>query len=246
MDKMERVEFLRPGWFGVDCPADTRRVEFDLRNQGVLQRRLPVGALFLGDSITHYWEIESYFACRTGLLLNRGIGGDRTEFCLRRLEADAIQLRPAITFLMIGINNSWDLAYDDWRRLPGQPMNKVLEQAEKDIRAMAQKFSEAGLRLVLCSVLPTCMYFTREDPQRREYTVKLNRKIQEIAGEFGFSYLDYHSAMVQADGLTAMEDYFFDGIHPNVFGYQVMAKRLLEQFPEVGLESMEDHLKHGR
>ena len=52
--------------------------------------------------------------------------------------------------------------------------------------------------------------------------------------------------MVQADCLTAMEYYFFDGIHPNVFGYQVMAKRLLEQFPEVGLESMEDHLKHGR
>lgn len=94
MDKMERVEFLRPGWFGVDCPADTRRVEFDLRNQGVLQRRPAVGALFLGDSITHYWEIESYFACRTGLLLNRGIGGDRTEFCLRRLEADAHPAAP--------------------------------------------------------------------------------------------------------------------------------------------------------
>ena len=52
MDKMELVEFLRPGWFGVDCTADTRRVEFDLRNQGVLQLPLPVGDLFLGDSIS--------------------------------------------------------------------------------------------------------------------------------------------------------------------------------------------------
>ena len=240
---MEKVEFLRPGWFGVECPADVRRVEFDLRNQGVLQRHLPVGALFIGDSITHYWEIESYFYCQKGLLLNRGIGGDNTEFCLRRLEADAIQLRPAITFLMIGINNSWDLAYDDWRRLPGQPMDQVLNRAEQDIRAMAKRFYETGLQLVLCSVLPTCMYFTREDPQRREYTVELNRRIQRIAAEFGFSYLDYHSAMVQPDGLTAIEDYFFDGIHPTVFGYQVMAKKLLEQFPEVGLESMEAHLQ---
>ena len=49
--------------------------------------------------------------------------------------------------------------------------------------------------------------------------------------------------MVQPDGLTAIEDYFFDGIHPTVFGYQVMAKKLLEQFPEVGLESMEAHLQ---
>ena len=162
------------------------------------------------------------------------------------MEADAIQLRPEITFLMIGINNSWDLAYDDWRRLPGQPMDLVLSRAEQDIRAMAKRFYQTGLRLVLCSVLPTCMYFTREDPQRREYTVELNRRIKEIAGKFGFSYLDYHSAMVQPDGLTAMEDYFFDGIHPTVFGYQVMAEKLLEQFPDVGLESMEAHLQTGR
>lgn len=244
--EMNRVEFLRPGWFGVDCPADSRRVEFDLRNQGVLQRRLPVGALFLGDSITHYWEIESYFHCTTGLLLNRGIGGDNTEFCLKRLEADAIQLRPAVTFLMIGINNSWDLAYDDWKRLPGRPMAEVLDCAEQDIRAMARRFYETGLRLVLCSVLPTCMYFTREDPQRREYTIQLNRRLKQIAAQFGFSYLDYHSSMVQADGLTAIEDYFFDGIHPTVFGYQVMAQKLLEQFPDVGLESMEAHLQQLR
>ena len=52
------------------------------------------------------------------MILNRGIGGDRTKSFLHRFYADAIQLKPKMVMIMVGINDAWDLEFDPWKREP--------------------------------------------------------------------------------------------------------------------------------
>ena len=67
--------------------------------------------LFIGDSITHGWEgggkevWQKYYKPRKAI--NLGIGGDRTEHVLWRLDHGNLDgLHPKLAVLMIGTNNA--------------------------------------------------------------------------------------------------------------------------------------------
>ncbi len=70
----------------------------------------PVDLLFLGDSITAQWRNapavwSRYYAPRQAA--NFGIGGDRTQHILWRLENGEVDgIRPKVVVLMIGTNNT--------------------------------------------------------------------------------------------------------------------------------------------
>ena len=70
-----------------------------------------VDLIFIGDSITHSWEINGkkawaeYYANRNAV--NLGIGGDRTQHVLWRLDNGNIKnISPKVAVVMIGTNNS--------------------------------------------------------------------------------------------------------------------------------------------
>ena len=52
--------------------------------------------------------------------------------------------------------------------------------------------------------------------------IELNRWLKETAAANGYVYLDYFGAMVDETGLLKRE-LADDGLHPNEFGYAVMA-----------------------
>ena len=99
---MERINFVKPGIFTVQAAADSRRVEFDTKNEVIVTNKVPVDFVFIGDSITHAWELNAYFGKMGRLILNRGIGGDTSEYLLRRFEADVLQLKPKYCVMLIG------------------------------------------------------------------------------------------------------------------------------------------------
>ena len=70
-----------------------------------------VDLIFIGDSITQGWEgagkkvWEEFYGKRNAV--NLGIGGDRTQHVLWRLENGNIEgIKPKLAVLMIGTNNS--------------------------------------------------------------------------------------------------------------------------------------------
>ncbi|MCK7487993.1 MAG: GDSL-type esterase/lipase family protein [Bacillus subtilis] len=66
--------------------------------------RLPKGGVvFLGDSITDLYPLQTYFPER--VLINRGIGGDTTTGLLERLDDTVIVLEPTVLVLLIGVND---------------------------------------------------------------------------------------------------------------------------------------------
>jgi hypothetical protein len=68
---LERPSVVRPGLFGVEAAADTRRGVFDAHNEALMARSLPIDAVFIGDSITDMWALDVFFQGASGMIVNR-------------------------------------------------------------------------------------------------------------------------------------------------------------------------------
>ncbi|MEG2287480.1 MAG: GDSL-type esterase/lipase family protein [Ruthenibacterium sp.] len=219
-------QIIRPGLFSVSVSADSRRGEFDFKNQVIVENEVPVDFVFIGDSITQLWELHAYFNAPGQMVLNRGISGDTTEYVLKRFDADVVQLKPKHCVLMIGVNDAWDMETDPWLRETFMTPEEVLARAVKNHRAIQEKAKLSGIDLWVCSVCPTNMDFTNHELQRKQYIRALNAAIHQMCAENGFSYVDYYSLLVQEDGLSMRDGMTPEGLHPHVLGYNIMAEAL--------------------
>lgn len=230
---MEPKAFIRPGRFSEEAWADNRRIEFDFKNQVIVQHDIPVDTVFFGDSITHFWELNAYFEGKEGIIVNRGIGGDNTVYAKRRLEADVIQLKPRRCVMLLGVNDAWDMEEDNWWQLPALSLEEALTRAEENLHEICDRILTAGIELYVCSVMPTNMKFTIKEELRHDFILALNEDLEAYCGQTGAVWVDYYSAMVSQDGRTVKDGLTFEGIHPNVFGYDIMAGELAKVLPVV-------------
>ena len=150
-NRMSRQEkaWIKPGYLSQVFRADERRMEFDCKNQTIIQKECPVDIVFIGDSITQMWELEAYFHQYHLMILNRGIGGDRTKSFLHRFYADAIQLKPKMVMIMVGINDAWDLEFDPWKREPVRETEDVLQEALFNMEQVLKKASMEEFQTVV-------------------------------------------------------------------------------------------------
>lgn len=219
-----RLDIVRPGLFGMTVAADSRRMEFDAKNEILMYHQTPVDYVFIGDSITHMWELQAYFKQNGWFIANRGIGGDTTKYVLKRFEADVLQLKPRVAVIMIGINNTGVL--DEWNEKVRKQPNDLLKEITMDIEEMLELTISANIIPVVCSVLPTCTSMNTTTVIRNELIVRINAELRGITEKRNTSFVDFHRHMTLPDGLTMRDELVFDGIHPNVRGYNVMAQEL--------------------
>lgn len=192
-------------------PADPRRV------------------VFMGDSITDFWNLEESFPGKP--YVDRGISGQTTSQMLVRMYPDVIDLHPAAVVILAGTN--------DIARNTG-PV--TLTMIEENLMAMTDLAQKKGIKVVLCSVTPVNDYTTFGSnggrggrggaPQTgpRIMTgqrppadiVRLNTWMKNYAAQTGAVYADYYSAVVDDKGM--MKDGLADdGLHPNAKGYALMS-----------------------
>lgn len=229
----QRIEIVKPGFFASHSAADSRRGEFDIGNEILLAHGVPVDFVFIGDSITHMWELNAYFARGGQFIVNRGIGGDISGHVLRRFDADVIQLKPKHVVIKIGVNNFW--ALDGWTANDRKTAAQIVPAIADDIREMAKKATANGITPVVCSVLPTNMPQSGHDAARNAGIIELNARLRVVAEEEGGIYVDYHSRMTTEDGVRLRDGLADDGLHPHVVGYDIMAETLRETLSGKGI-----------
>lgn len=217
---------IKPEVFGEIAASGVRRRQFDFENEILITHKTPIDYVFIGDSITHYWEVQSYFGRNGSFIVNRGISGDISTFRWQRFEGDVVQLQPCYVIIQVGINNF--KALDTWST---NETDKVRAEAiaaviAKDIRTMVLKAQESGIIPVLASLLPTNRPVYKHDELRNEGVRLANRKLLQMADELAIIFLDYHSHMVDGDGTLLREGLSDDGVHPHVRGYDIMAQVL--------------------
>ncbi len=228
-----REMVIKPGMFEDGAAANSRRVEFDYCNESLVLAGVRPDVLFIGDSITHIWELQAYFGGSGGILVNRGIGGDISANVRRRFAADALQLHPRAIVMKIGTNDlGWEPA----------ALNPALSDVVVDnITAMTAEALAAGIRMAVCSILPVWgpNWLSDADatvfaPRKNVQIVEINARLRAMTEAAGAIYVDYHPHMVDADGFL-IHDMAEDGVHPHHAGYVVMARVLRATLAENGI-----------
>jgi lysophospholipase L1-like esterase len=166
--------------------------------------------VFMGDSITQGWKLEVSFPGKP--YVNRGISGQSSSQMLLRFRQDVIDLEPRVVLILAGTN---DLAENSG------PV--TLEQVEGNVMSMSDLAKANGIRVVLCSVLPSVRFWWHEGlANPAERIAALNQWMKGYAAEKAYVYVDYYSAMKDADGGLPSK-LSKDGVHPLPEGYAAMA-----------------------
>ena len=169
--------------------------------------------VFLGDSITDGWKLNQYFPGKP--YINRGISGQITGEMLGRMRADVIALQPAAMVILAGTN---DLA-----------RGAATPTIQHNLTMIGSLAEQAGIKPIFASILPVSDYHKDVNPSYERTPTRPPEKIRELNAWLaamcksrGFRYLDYFSAMVDAQGQLRSE-LADDGLHPNSEGYKIMA-----------------------
>jgi lysophospholipase L1-like esterase len=173
-----------------------------------------VDLIFVGDSITHGWEgsgkdvWQKYYGKRNAV--NLGIGGDRTEHVLWRLDHGNIDgISPKLAVLMIGTNNSG---------------SNTPEEIAAGVKAIVEKL-QAKLPKTKVLVLAIFPRGADNNDPLRKVNAKANEIIAKLANDKTVFYLDIGPKFTAADG-TLSKDIMADLLHPGAEGYEIWAKTI--------------------
>lgn len=173
--------------------------------------------VFLGDSITHNWEIpgreswEKHFAPLDAV--NFGISGDKTENVLWRIESGNFsgKMNPKLIVLMIGTNN--------WRDEPG-----ATAQGVKKILKVLQK-SEPQAKILLLAVFPRG---ANKDDAARKKNDLVNAEIEKYADGKRVFWMNINDIFLEKDDArTLPKSVMPDLLHPNAEGHRRWAEAVL-------------------
>lgn len=182
------------------------------RHESFLERakKGDVNLLFLGDSITQGWEgggkatWERFYGPRHAA--NFGIGGDRTQHVLWRLDnGEADGIKPKVAVLMIGTNNSGQNSADE-----------IAEGIEAIVKKLHEKLPET--KILLLAVFPR-----GEKPgPTREKLAAVNQRVAKLDDGKTVKYLDIGPKFLNEDG-TISKEIMPDFLHLTPKGYRIWA-----------------------
>ena len=226
--------YTRLEYFSEDVAADKNRKEFDIKNHTLCYTNQRPD-LFIGDSITEYWELNAYFRNSDQLIINRGIAGDTTKYLKKRFYVDAVQLKPKYCILGIGINDSIELEGDYWKKLEPVPYSEKLKIVKSNIIEIIQQAKKEKIMLILTSLLPINIPILRYERDRKMYIKELNEWLMEMAKMNNLIFVNYYATMTFPGTDKLLDGITYDGLHPNAKGYQIMATVLKNTLKKNGI-----------
>jgi lysophospholipase L1-like esterase len=171
--------------------------------------------IFLGDSITQAWEVEGkevwrkYYAPRHAL--NLGIGSDRTQHVLWRLDNGHLaDLKPKVAVVLIGVNNIADDTYTP---------RMVLEGVTAVVQKLRTKLPETTI--ILLGIFP----FHEDFHPQRAKALQVNQALRKLDDGNSIHFLDFGHLFIQDDGKIS-KDMMRDFVHLSRDGYQLWAEAM--------------------
>ena len=178
--------------------------------------------IFVGDSITQGWEGNGAEIWKEHLAplnaINLGIGGDRTEHVLWRLENGHLQgLSPKVAVVMIGTNNFGH----DTPDTPAEVLEGIVAVVEK------LKSSLKDVDVLLLDIFPRGRSFN----QMRGSILQVNQALKTAYAKDGrVTFFPIGDLFIEDDGSihqAIMPDY----LHLSEKGYQIWFDAMREKLP---------------
>lgn len=178
--------------------------------------------IFIGDSITQGWEGEGkevwarYYAHRHAI--NLGIGGDRTQHVLWRLDnGNLTGLKPKAAVVMIGTNNS-----NGEDNTPGQ----IVEGVTAIVKKLRAKLPET--KVLLLAIFPRGENFSVQ----RGKLAMINQVLRRVADAQHVVWIDFSHRFLNDDG-TLPRQLMPDYLHLSPKGYAIWAEALEDQLAQI-------------
>jgi lysophospholipase L1-like esterase len=200
------------------------------RHEGFVQqaKKGDIDLLFLGDSITDAWRNRGlnvwnkYYA--PSHPANFGIGGDRTQHVLWRLEHGEVDgIKPKVVVLMIGTNNTGKEQDNQTIRNTTQ---EIIEGVAAVIREIRAKLPET--KILLLGIFPRD---EKTNPVRQQLK-DINLQLAMLDDGRNVKFLDLGAKFLEPDG-TLPRDVMPDLLHPNEKGYQIWADAMQPALTEI-------------
>lgn len=178
--------------------------------------------VFLGDSITAGWGGNGKAAWDAAFgrwtPANFGIGGDRTQHVLWRIENGELDgLKPKAAVLMIGTNN-----------VSADPAAGIAKGIERIIQTIRQKLPET--KVLLLAVFPRGEKAANNSA--RDKLKEVNATIAKLHDGKSVFFLDIGEKFLQLDGSIARE-IMPDFLHLSPAGYQIWADAIAPKLTEL-------------
>ncbi|MCC6124031.1 MAG: GDSL family lipase [Pirellulales bacterium] len=186
-------------------------------------KRGKVDLIFIGDSITKHWEDAKsgsgwpgsprevwtkYYGHRNAV--NLGIGSDRTQHVLWRLEHGEIDgIAPKLAVVLIGTNNAGTNSWEE-----------IAAGIEKIVETLRRKLPQT--KILVIGIFPRAK--EKKQPAK-EAIAKINARIANLDDGKTVRYRDIGDRFLGKDG-AVVEELLFDGVHPTAKGYAVWAKAI--------------------
>ena len=169
--------------------------------------------LFLGDSITDFYDLEKYYE---GLpVVNSGISGNTTKDILNDMKNRVYNYNPSKVFLLIGTN---DLIHDI-------SVEDIVSNIEKIVNEINS--NEPQSEIYVESVYPVNDNLDEDmvDVRNNDDIMEINEKIKKYCEDNGYNYINMYDKLLDDDG-NFNEEYTDDGLHPNSKGYEVITDEI--------------------
>lgn len=185
--------------------------------------KIPENILFLGDSITAFYNLDDYYDDTT-YMVNSGYSGYYAEDLRKELQEKAFCYNPSKVFILVGIN--------DIQKLRGQD-NEAIFESIKDI---VEQFKQVRpfTDIYVESIYPVN---ATDDPKidismvgirRNNMVQEINQMLEDYCRENDITYVDVYSELVDENNNLNI-NYTKEGLHLNDEGYKVVTK-VLKQY----------------
>ncbi|MDB4921139.1 SGNH/GDSL hydrolase family protein [Mucilaginibacter sp.] len=201
--------------------------------------------LFQGDSITDWGRDHNktipndtgslgtgYVLLASGQLLikypennlqiyNKGISGNKVYQLAERWDTDALNLKPNVVSIHIGVNDFWHTLTNGY--------TGTIETYITDYHTLLDRTKKAlpNVKLVICE--PFAVKGVKAVDDKWYPTFDLFRKAaKDIANEYNAAFVPYQSAFDKALELAPGTYWTLDGVHPSIAGEALMAKTWME------------------
>jgi lysophospholipase L1-like esterase len=177
--------------------------------------------VFIGDSITQGWENAGksvwaeHYAKRNAV--NLGIGGDRTQHVLWRLENGNLEnINPKLAVLMIGTNNSG---------------TNTSQQIAEGITAIVEKLraKRPNTKILILGIFPRG---PDKDDAKRKINEGANEIVKKLADNKMVYFLDIGPKFLAPDG-TLSKEVMPDLLHLNEASYRTWAEAIEPKVKEL-------------
>lgn len=171
--------------------------------------------IYLGDSITEYYDFNRYYNYP---IVKSGISGYKTDDILNNLDSMVFNYNPKKIFLLIGTN---DLVKKD--------PDYIIDNIKKIVEKIKEKKPNA--KMYIESVYPVNNTDNEKISHKmvknrnNEDIKKINEGIKSYCEQENITYIDMYKVLADEEGNLKLE-YTIEGLHMSDEAYEVISKEL--------------------